>query len=88
MSNFSKRNLAIFVAALLLGTLLIGFGIAYKIQLKQRILPGSSNNADGSSFSQRMIVHRPNSVANLSPFGLAVNDCSLLQSHTRAIATV
>ena len=45
MSKFSKRNLLIFVAALLLGTLLIGFGIAYKIQLKQRILSGNSSNA-------------------------------------------
>ena len=88
MSKFSKRNLAIFVAALLLGTLLIGFGIAYKIQLKQRILPGNSNNANGSSFSQRMTVHPRSSVANFSSSGLAVNHCSLLQTHTSAIATV
>jgi hypothetical protein len=49
MSKFSKRNLVIFVAALLLGALLIGFGIAYKIQLKQRILPGNSSDAHSQS---------------------------------------
>ena len=43
MHKFSKRKMLIFVACLLLGTALIGLGMAYVIQLKQRILPGNQN---------------------------------------------
>jgi hypothetical protein len=39
MRKFSKREMLIFVVCILLGTALIGLGMAYVIQLKQRILP-------------------------------------------------
>jgi predicted RND superfamily exporter protein len=35
----------IFIMTLLLGAVLIGVGISYKIQLKQRILPSNPNSA-------------------------------------------
>jgi hypothetical protein len=41
MNRLSKRDMLIFVVGLLLGAALIGLGVAYVIQIKQRILPGS-----------------------------------------------
>jgi len=41
MNRFSKRDMLIFVVGLLLGAALIGLGMAYVIQVKQRILPST-----------------------------------------------
>jgi hypothetical protein len=45
MQKFSTRNMLILVIGLVLAVILIGLGIAHVVQLKQRILPGNSNNA-------------------------------------------
>jgi hypothetical protein len=44
MRKFNKRDLLIFIVCLLVGAALIGLGMAYVIQLKQRTLPGSQAN--------------------------------------------
>jgi hypothetical protein len=41
MREFNKRDMLIFAICLLIGTALIGLGMAYLIQFKQRILPSS-----------------------------------------------
>jgi predicted RND superfamily exporter protein len=56
MSRFSKRNMLLFVTGLLVGTLLIGFGIAYVIQLKQQILPNQSSNTHRQSRLEAVLV--------------------------------
>jgi hypothetical protein len=43
--KFSKRHMLIFVACLVVGTILIGVGMAYVIRVKQRIFPSSPTNA-------------------------------------------
>ena len=58
MSKFNKRTLLIFVTCLLLGTLLIGFGIAYVIQLKQRLLPGQQRGGLEPAFLE-FVQHNP-----------------------------
>ena len=52
MRRFNTRNMLIFAACLLIGTALIGLGMAYVIQLKQRILPA----AVGAPAGNRPIV--------------------------------
>jgi hypothetical protein len=45
MHKFNTRTMLIFVIALLLGAVMIGVGISYKIQFKQRMLPSNQNDA-------------------------------------------
>ena len=47
MREFNKRDLLIFVACILLGAALIGLGVAYLIQLKQRVLPSGQTTKQG-----------------------------------------
>ena len=44
MREFSKKDLLIFVVCLMLGAVLIGLGMAYVIQLKQRIFPSGQTS--------------------------------------------
>ena len=58
MNKLSKRNMLIFILCLLFGTVLIGLGMAYVIQLKQRIFPiGPSNVATRESRINRYFWH-------------------------------
>ena len=52
MRRFNKRDMLIFAACLLIGTALIGLGMAYVIQLKQRVLP----TAVGAPVGNRPVV--------------------------------
>jgi hypothetical protein len=52
MRRFNKRDMLIFAMCLLIGTALIGLGMAYVIELKQRILP----TAVGAPGGNRPIV--------------------------------
>jgi hypothetical protein len=45
MHKLNTRNMLIFVLGLVLAVVLIGLGVAHVVQLKHRILPGSTNNA-------------------------------------------
>jgi hypothetical protein len=45
MRKFSTRTMLIFVVCLVVGTILIGVGMAHVIRLKQRIFPSSQTNA-------------------------------------------
>jgi hypothetical protein len=64
MRKFSTRTMLIFVVCLVVGTILIGVGMAHVIRLKQSIFPSSQTNASltrsdapllgtGSNWSQR-----------------------------------
>jgi hypothetical protein len=52
MRRFNTLDMLIFAACLLIGTALIGLGMAYVVQLKQRILPA----AVGAPAGNRPIV--------------------------------
>ena len=45
MRQFNKRDMLIFVVCLLLGVVLIGWGMAHVIQLKQRLMPPRQTSA-------------------------------------------
>ena len=58
MNKFSKRNMLIFILCLLFGTVLIGLGMAYVIELKQRIFPiGPNNVTTGENRINRYFWH-------------------------------
>jgi hypothetical protein len=44
MREFSKKDLLIFIVCLMLGAALIGLGMAYVIQFKQRIFPSGQTS--------------------------------------------
>jgi hypothetical protein len=58
MREFSKRDMLIFVVCLMLGAVLIGLGMAYVIQLKQRISP-SGQTAKPSEVRSVLCVSHP-----------------------------